>query len=71
MKPFELDRRSFLRRAALGAGGLGLGNFLPQLLGGAGSGRFSTSGKAKNVIWLFMRGAVSYTHLTLPTTPYV
>lgn len=63
--PRSLDRRRFLHGAGLGFGGIALQSMLTQDSFGAGrslriDGRSQFAPKAKNVIWLFMRGGVSH-----------
>ena len=56
-------RRSFLSRSALGFGSIALQSLLSrevQALPGPGFGKPHHPAKAKNVIWLFMRGGVSH-----------
>lgn len=68
MTPFLHDRRQFLHRAGLGFGGLALDSLLRReghaAHPGGGArildGRAQFAPKAKNVIWLFMRGGVSH-----------
>lgn len=72
MSPFSLDadprsleRRRFLHGAGLGFGGIALQSMLTRDSFGAGrslriDGRSQFAPKAKNVIWLFMRGGVSH-----------
>lgn len=59
-----LYRREFLQRAGLGFGSLALHSMLQSDAAGAGgavlNGRPQFAPKAKNVIWLFMRGGVSH-----------
>ena len=63
--PRSLDRRRFLHGAGLGFGGIALQSMLTRDSFGAGrslriDGRSQFAPKAKNVIWLFMRGGVSH-----------
>lgn len=63
--PRNLDRRRFLHGAGLGFGGIALQSMLTRDSFGAGrslriDGRSQFAPKAKNVIWLFMRGGVSH-----------
>lgn len=63
--PRSLDRRRFLHGAGLGFGGIALQSMLTRDSFGAGrslriDGRPQFAPKAKNVIWLFMRGGVSH-----------
>lgn len=60
-----LHRRQFLHRAGLGFGGIALQSLLQEDGFGAGAhsafdGKPQFAPKAKNVIWLFMRGGVSH-----------
>ena len=57
------SRRHFLNRAALGFGSIALQSLLMRELNakpGPGFGHYDHSAKAKNIIWLFMRGGVSH-----------
>lgn len=59
----SLNRRSFLSRSALGFGSIALQSLLQQeaqAIPGPGFGMPHRPSKAKNVIWLFMRGGVSH-----------
>lgn len=61
----HVDRRRFLHGAGLGFGGVALQSLLNREALGAGSslridGRSQFAPRAKNVIWLFMRGGVSH-----------
>lgn len=62
----EPGRRQFLRRSALGFGGLALNAMMLRDAAGGPSDRSRPDGlphfepKAKSVIWLFMRGGVSH-----------
>lgn len=60
MSAFEFNRRTFLRRSALGVAGGCTGSFWSKLLASQSAALSRSSGKAKNVIWLFMRGGVSH-----------
>ncbi|MDA7525199.1 DUF1501 domain-containing protein [Verrucomicrobia bacterium] len=58
-----MNRRSFLNRSALGFGSIALQSLLHQeamAVPGPGFGQHHRPAKAKNVIWLFMRGGVSH-----------
>jgi hypothetical protein len=58
-----INRRSFLSRSALGFGSIALQSLLTrevQAVPGPGFGMPHHPAKAKNVIWLFMRGGVSH-----------
>jgi len=58
-----INRRSFLSRSALGFGSIALQSLLSrevQAVPGPGFGTPHHAAKAKNVIWLFMRGGVSH-----------
>lgn len=58
-----INRRSFLSRSALGFGSIALQSLLSrevQAVPGPGFGMPHHAAKAKNVIWLFMRGGVSH-----------
>jgi hypothetical protein len=58
-----MNRRSFLSRSALGFGSIALQSLLhqeAQAIPGPGFGMPHRPAKAKNVIWLFMRGGVSH-----------
>ena len=58
-----MNRRSFLTRSALGFGSIALQSLLcreAQARPGPGFGMPHRPAKAKNVIWLFMRGGVSH-----------
>ena len=55
----NVNRRLFLGRSGLGFGSLALGSMLHRDgLGANGLPHFAP--KAKNIIWLFMRGGVSH-----------
>jgi len=62
---YAINRRRFLHQSSLGFGGLALNTMLHRDGYAAGSGGSPTGQphflpKAKNVIWLFMRGGVSH-----------
>ena len=68
----ELNRRDFLANTARTCLGVTLGGSMAQLFTSSAIAADPTTlasggGQAKNVIYLYMSGAVSYTHLTLPT----
>ena len=62
MNPQLINRRNFLQGLSGGVASLGLGGTFPGLPGLSAEGLLSgnPSGKAKNVIWLFMRGGLSH-----------
>ena len=63
MDPVKFDRRQFISKSALGFGSIALQSLLCQeahAKPGAGFGLPHLPAKAKNVIWLFMRGGVSH-----------